>query len=243
VLTAQAGGIVWQTIAQEALTKGSFLNMVNTATSGSLSLFDGNIPATISVDATSANTASKVVARDASGNFSATMITSGVTLLANPTSVMHAVTKQYADNLTPVGLISLWYGSVGSIPGGWALCNGSNGTPDLRNRFVLGAGSTYAVGAIGGTKDAVVVSHSHAITGSTSTADLDHNHNEAMSYPSGGSIAAARVNYSGDPPVTGGMNQNRFHSHTITATATTEGVSGTDQNLPPYYALCYIMKI
>jgi hypothetical protein len=75
VLTAQAGGIVWQTIAQEALTKGGFLNMVNTATSGSLSLFDGNIPATISVDATSANTASKVVARDASGNFAAGTIT------------------------------------------------------------------------------------------------------------------------------------------------------------------------
>lgn len=243
VLTAQAGGIVWQTIAQESLTKGSYLNMINTATSGSLSLFDGNIPATISVDATSANTASKVVARDSSGNFSATMITSGVTLLANPTSAMHAVTKQYADTTIPVGLISLWYGSVVGIPGGWALCNGSNGTPDLRNRFVVGAGSTYAVGAIGGTKDAVVVSHSHAITGSTSTVDLEHNHNEAMSYPSGGSITAARVNSSGDPPVTGGMNQNRFHNHTITATATTEGVSGTDQNLPPYYALCYIMKL
>jgi hypothetical protein len=78
VLTAQAGGIVWQTIAQEALTKGSFLNMINTATSGSLSLFDGNIPATISVDATSANTVSKVVARDASGNFAAGTITANL---------------------------------------------------------------------------------------------------------------------------------------------------------------------
>jgi hypothetical protein len=75
VLTAQAGGLIWQTIAQEALTKGSFLTMINTATSGSLSLFDGNIPATISVDATTTNTASKVVARDASGNFAAGTIT------------------------------------------------------------------------------------------------------------------------------------------------------------------------
>ena len=78
VLTAQAGSIAWQTIAQEALTKGSFLTMINTATSGSLSLFDGNIPATISVDATSANTASKVVARDASGNFAAGTITASL---------------------------------------------------------------------------------------------------------------------------------------------------------------------
>ena len=78
VLTAQAGGLAWQTIAQESLTKGSFLTMINTATSGSLSLFDGNIPATISVDATSANTASKVVARDASGNFAAGTITASL---------------------------------------------------------------------------------------------------------------------------------------------------------------------
>jgi len=79
VLTAQAGGVAWQAIAQEALTKGSFLNMINTATSGSLSLFDGNVPATISVDATTTNTASKVVARDASGNFAAGTITANLT--------------------------------------------------------------------------------------------------------------------------------------------------------------------
>jgi uncharacterized protein YdbL (DUF1318 family) len=52
--------------------------MINTATSGSLSLFDGNIPATISVDATTTNTASKVVARDASGNFAAGTITANL---------------------------------------------------------------------------------------------------------------------------------------------------------------------
>ena len=78
VLTAQAGGLAWQTIAQESLTKGSFLNMINTATSGSLSVFNGGIPVTISVDATSANTASKVVARDASGNFAAGTITANL---------------------------------------------------------------------------------------------------------------------------------------------------------------------
>jgi len=45
----------------------------------------------------------------------------------------------------PSGGIFLWSGSIGSIPAGYVLCNGSNGTPDLRNRFVVGAGSTYAV--------------------------------------------------------------------------------------------------
>ena len=78
VLTAQAGGLAWQAIAQESLTKGSYLNMVNTTTSGNLSVFNGNLPATISVDATSTNTASKIVARDASGNFAAGTITANL---------------------------------------------------------------------------------------------------------------------------------------------------------------------
>ena len=57
----------------------------------------------------------------------------------------------------PAGTIVLWSGSIGSIPAGWVLCNGNNGTPDLRNRFVVGAGSTYSVDASGGSADAVVV--------------------------------------------------------------------------------------
>ena len=78
VLTAQAGGLLWQTIGQESLTKGSYLNMINTTTSGVLSVFNGNLPATISVDAASTNTAGKVVARDASGNFAAGTITANL---------------------------------------------------------------------------------------------------------------------------------------------------------------------
>ena len=51
------------------------------------------------------------------------------------------------------GMIILWSGSVGSIPSGFVLCNGSNGTPDLRNRFVVGAGDSYSVGNSGGSND------------------------------------------------------------------------------------------
>jgi len=50
----------------------------------------------------------------------------------------------------PAGTIAIWSGSVASIPSGWYLCNGANGTPNLRDRFVVGAGSSYAVGATGG---------------------------------------------------------------------------------------------
>jgi len=71
VLRARPGGPVWEPLTLEQLNKGSFINMVNSTTSGSVNLFNSSVPVTISVDATSANTASKVVARDASGNFSA----------------------------------------------------------------------------------------------------------------------------------------------------------------------------
>ena len=68
----------------------------------------------------------------------------------------------------PVGGIIMWSGSVASVPAGWALCNGSNGTPDLRDRFVVGAGGTRAPGVTGGAASGTTSSagaHSH--TGST----------------------------------------------------------------------------
>jgi len=132
----------------------------------------------------------------------------------------------------PAGGIFLWSGSIGSIPAGYALCNGSNGTPDLRDRFVVGAGSTYAVNATGGSADAVVVSHTHAAT----VTDPTHTHGGAtVSLGAGASI-----------PATGGGIASPAAlpsaSTGITVTNATAGVSGTNANLPPYYALCYIMK-
>ena len=79
VLKAQAGTIVWDALSTEQLTKGSYVNMVNTATSASVNSYNSNVAVTISVDATTTNTASKVVARDASGNFAAGTITANLT--------------------------------------------------------------------------------------------------------------------------------------------------------------------
>lgn len=64
----------------------------------------------------------------------------------------------------PSGLIAMWSGLVANIPSGWTLCNGLNGTPDLRDRFIVGAGNSYAVGAQGGSVTAVTTvagAHSH----------------------------------------------------------------------------------
>ena len=141
----------------------------------------------------------------------------------------------------PSGCILMWSGSIGSIPSGWVLCNGSNGTPDLRDRFVVGAGSTYAVDATGGSADAIAVSHTHTAT--STVTDTGHTHSVPMRSGTGGEGAEAHS-------LTRTSNTNDFNETTASATtgitvATTvnsAGVSGTNANLPPYYALCYIMK-
>jgi hypothetical protein len=79
VLTAQAGGLQWIPSSREPLTRGAFLTLVNTTTTGAIDNYDGVIGATIAVDATSTNTVSKVVARDSSGNFAAGTITANLT--------------------------------------------------------------------------------------------------------------------------------------------------------------------
>jgi hypothetical protein len=140
-----------------------------------------------------------------------------------------------APSSVPSGCILLWSGSIGSIPAGFLLCNGSNSTPDLRDRFVVGAGSSYAVDATGGSANAIVVSHNHTAT--STVTDPGHVHPaqfQAAGFaptPGGGSNTTSAGNTSS--AVTG---------ITVATTVATSGTSGTNANLPPYYALCYIMK-
>jgi hypothetical protein len=135
-------------------------------------------------------------------------------------------------------MIMIWSGSVGSIPSGWVLCNGSNSTPDLRDKFVIGAGSTYAVNGTGGSANAVVVSHTHTatVTDPGHTHSLTAWHGAASPGQGGGADSGQRL--SSNTAVTSASNTT-----SITVANSTEGVSGNNANLPPYYALCYIMKI
>jgi hypothetical protein len=133
------------------------------------------------------------------------------------------------------GMIMLWSGSSASIPSGWVLCNGSNSTPDLRNRFVVGAGSTYAVGATGGSADAIVVSHTHTAT----VSDPSHSHTSPFNKTN---LAGTGGNdIGGESRSATGWSVNAATTG-ITVSNSTTGSSGTNANLPPYYALCYIMK-
>lgn len=146
----------------------------------------------------------------------------------------------------PSGLIAIWSGSLGSIPSGWVLCNGANNTPDLRNSFILGAGSTYAVGTTGGSADAIVVSHTHTAT--STVTDPTHAHApsgtqfvqtgspvEITGIQTGAAFSEAGVGRSSG-------TANASTGITVSTTNASTGVSGTNANLPPYYALAFIMK-
>lgn len=138
----------------------------------------------------------------------------------------------------PVGGIIMWSGSVASIPTGWALCDGGGSTPDLRNRFVVGASSgtgdtTYpgvSVDATGGSADATLVSHNHTAT----VTDTGHTHGGVLT--SGGQHQTA-------PDASGGSSGSTNSATTgISVSISTEGSSATNANLPPYYALAFIMR-
>jgi hypothetical protein len=149
-------------------------------------------------------------------------------------------------NAFVAGMIMLWSGSSASIPSGWLLCDGSSSTPDLRNRFVVGAGSTYAVDATGGSANAITVAHTH--TGTTTTASLTGTLGQQGNragiqsatgiFSGSGATNYADVSSGGPVPLT--ITLDASHNHTFTTDST--GSSGTNANLPPYYALCYIMK-
>ena len=149
-----------------------------------------------------------------------------------------ATVPPVAPSAVPAGCILLWSGSIGSIPGGWQLCNGTNGTPDLRDKFIVGAGSTYAVDGTGGSADAIVVSHNHTATSTVTDPGHLHTFNYQNVFGSGGGPGA------GNPgTVAGTRNTNSATTGiTVATTVASSGNSGTNANLPPYYALCYIMK-
>ena len=164
------------------------------------------------------------------------------------------------------GMIMMWSGTIATIPTGWVLCNGSNSTPDLRNRFVIGAHSDTAGVAYttvtgsntqtGGSKDSIVVSHDHTATSSASGGS--HQHFIANNVEAGneGSLSSSNTmarrgsfgsDYNYDPASTGsaaniGLTSSANATPSVSTTIASTGSSGTNANLTPYYALAYIMK-
>jgi hypothetical protein len=170
------------------------------------------------------------------------------TASAGTSTTQIATTAFVIANAVPSGLISMWSGTIASIPTGWVLCNGSNSTPDLRNKFVIGAHSDSAGVAYttvtgsntqsGGSKDAITVSHTHTAT------VTDPGHTHVTTGHSGGIIDAfTGTNGRYAQPKDSGQNTTSDSSITgISVTNASSGSSGTNANLPPYYALAFIMK-
>lgn len=113
----------------------------------------------------------------------------------------------------------LWYGNANAVPAGWALCNGQNGTPDMRGRFALGVSDDYALGATGGEP-------THTLTPPEMP---DHYHSFPLGAYQGGGYAIAH-------------QETGRHTDSVDYT----GHAGGNQphnNMPPYLALHYIMKL
>jgi hypothetical protein len=135
----------------------------------------------------------------------------------------------------PVGGIIMFSGTISSLDSAWAICDGTNGTPDLTDTFVMGTATQSEIGDTGGSADAIVVDHTH--TASTNSAG-NHRHSITSGSGSSGGGNAADTSSSGATVYTGYAGA---HSHTVTVNST--GSSGTNANLPPYYKLAYIMRV
>jgi hypothetical protein len=136
-------------------------------------------------------------------------------------------TAEQLNNPIPAGAIIIWSGSVATIPLGYALCDGTQGTPDLRGSFILGAGDTtngaaYGPGAVGGSATSGF-GGSHTHTANNGTAALS-----ATSVAVAAGIGTQVLSAVGDLGHTHTINEVGDHTHSV---------------LPPYYALCFIMNL
>lgn len=156
--------------------------------------------------------------------------------------------KLGASGGIPAGTIVMWSGS--SIPSGWALCNGSNGTPDLRDRFIVGAGSSYGLGAKGGEATHTLTvselpAHAH---GGWANAAGSHSHTvnvDTQGVPDGAwdhwMDGRRYWNSTWASDGKGSTAAAGEHGHSVSGS--NAGGSGAHENRPPYYALYYIMKL
>tara|TARA_Y100000114_G_scaffold143408_1_gene150935 strand:+ start:250 stop:807 length:558 start_codon:yes stop_codon:yes gene_type:complete len=155
----------------------------------------------------------------------------------------------------PVGTIVMYNGDT--APTGWALCDGGGGRPDLRDKFIVGSGSSYNRGTTGGSKNAVLIRHSHSVSGNTNNPG-NHTHNYSRANND------SDDDYNGSPSGSSGQIGPTFgnnfttgggggHTHSISGNTSTMGntengafsgnETGVDKNLPPYYAITFIIKV
>ncbi len=151
----------------------------------------------------------------------------------------------------PSGVIVMWSGAIASIPAGWALCDGNNGTPNLLDRFVASVPNAGTnPGTTGGANNytlsaAQLPAHTHTGSGSTSS-DGAHTHTLPgyhLTSQVGGNVPWYNWANSTYAVNTNTTSSDGVHSHTFNFTTSATGSGATIDNRPAYYALAFIMKL
>ena len=159
------------------------------------------------------------------------------------------------DARTPRGIISMWAGGVGDVPSGWHLCDGTNGTPDLRDRFIVAAGNSYSPGYTGGSltyTPAITVNGSgtgvqvgyHTLT----VGEMPSHSHTLLIYKGSESAGGMCDSYGGRSYIQGDTclptGGNQGHNHPIVDHGHVHSASASAiDSRPPYYALAFIMKL
>ena len=135
------------------------------------------------------------------------------------------------------GIIVMWSGYAENVPEGWFICDGQNGTPDLRNRFIVGAGDKYTHGEMGG-EDSITLNlnqvppHSHGVTDPGHSHSLSHFRDSSTDEDDCSLKVYARDN-----------NDTKSTSTGYTGISIKNAVGGVPhENRPPYFALCFLMR-
>ena len=175
---------------------------------------------------------------------------SPVELRLTAQSILDAV-----DIKIPRGIISMWAGGVDDIPSGWHLCDGTNGTPDLRDRFIVAAGNSYSSGHIGGSP---TYTPTITVNGSGTGVQVGYHTLTIAEMPSHGH-RIGNIHIQGEPDnrdvpgytfMTGGeiwtdaAGGNQGHNHPIVDYGHVHSAyASAIDSRPPYYALAFIMKL
>lgn len=256
VLTATAGDLTASGTITATGFSGSGANLTgikNSAISGSAAIADSKL-ATITSSGKVANSAttatpnndpSTIVRRNGSGNFSAGTITaSGLqvgSVSATSITTSGNVTVNSPGALSgfgtiPLGGIIMWSGAT--VPAGWKLCNGNNGTPDLRNRFIVGSGSTYSIGDKGGAASVTLTAEQTPLRAHTHTMVDFFDIDDAFD-PAGATVASHDQSGAREPGGDNGPKRKQITKTTSSASITNVSAH---ENRPPYYALAFIMR-
>lgn len=161
----------------------------------------------------------------------------------------------YTGTIFSRGMIILWSGSLIEVPDGWAICDGTNGTPNLADRFVIGAGGNLSPGNTGGSSSVVSSSagaHTHPITVNATTLLEAQTPRSALSFsygtvyvreePLGKGSTVSSLTRTGDTKSIRSASAATGHTHGASS-ASSGAHSHTVNTMPPYYSLAYIMKL